>query len=311
LALVPAANLFNHRILHAEPFGPVRSLQIFDLAGISFYSADLAAFGPGTSFTRDEVTRCYAPEGWDRLAPWGECRLFWNRLAVSRDLQGILEKLDVKSVMGATPNPDLPDLWTAAIVRHPLAYVGHRLAYFSSEIGRGASMAMPDAAAQKPLDMVLYDLMTASALWLAIGAGLLVQLAVVRSVRRTASIDAALALVLSGLSYAGAYLIIGIATELRYLFWSLIAIFTALVISLPELWMPSGPRRRITSSRHKRSVNNVMFGLSVLLHNGLLSGQRFVIRSPRRRAQGSTSGTQFPNSLPSSVGCFATKNDAS
>jgi hypothetical protein len=71
------------------------------------------------------------------------------------------------------------------------------------------------------------------------------QLAFARSVRRTASIDAALALVLSSPSYGSAYLIIGVATELRYLFWSLIAIFTALVISLSDLRIPSGRRRRI------------------------------------------------------------------
>ena len=41
------------------------------------------------------------------------------------------------------------------------------------------------------------------------------------------------------LSYACTYLIIGVATELRYLLWSLIAIFTSVVISLSELRMPS------------------------------------------------------------------------
>jgi hypothetical protein len=141
-------------------------------------------------------------------------RFFWNRLAVSRDLHGVVEKLDVRSVMGAEPNPDLRSLWVAAIVRHPLAYARHRLAHFSSEIVRGASMGAPNAAAPKSPYVVLYDWVTASALWLAIGAGLLVRLASARSLRRTASIDAALALVLSSLPYACAYLIIGVATEL-------------------------------------------------------------------------------------------------
>jgi len=242
LAIVPAANRFNHRILHAEPLRPIRSLQIFDITGIAFYSGDLGVFGPGNSFAREQVASCYVPIGWDRLAPWGECRFFWNRLAVSRDLQGVVEQLDARSVMGAEPNPDLSGLWVAAIVRHPLAYARHRLASFSSEIVRGASTGAPDTATPKPPYVVLYDWVTASALWLAIGAGLLVRLASARSLRRTASIDAALALVLSSLSYACAYLILGVATELRYLFWSLIAIFTAVVISLSELRMPSGRR---------------------------------------------------------------------
>jgi len=235
LALLPAANLFNHHVLRAESLSPIRSLQIFDIAGISFYSGDMTVFAPDKPFTRDEVGNCYTPVGWDRLAPWGECRFFWNRLAVSSNVKEIVEKLDARSVMGAEPNSQLPDLWIAAIVRHPLAYVRHRVGYFSSEIVRGASMATLDATAQKPLSVVLYDLITAPALWLAIGAGLLLQLASANSIRSTASGDAALTLVLSGLSYGSAYLIIGVATELRYLFWTLIAIFTALVISLSSV----------------------------------------------------------------------------
>jgi len=193
-------------------------------------------FGPASSFTREQVTDCYAPAFWDHLAPWGECRFFWDRLAVSRDLQGIVETLDAPALVEAEPNPELRDLWVAAIVRHPLAYAQHRLAHFGSEIWRGASIGEPDG--QEPAEIVLYDRVTASALWLAIGVGLLIQFARVRAQRRSASIDAALALLLSGLPYAFAYLVIGVATELRYVLWSLMAIFTALVISLPELRQP-------------------------------------------------------------------------
>jgi hypothetical protein len=242
LALVPAANLFNQRVLRAEPLAPIRALQVFDIAGIAFHSDDPSVFGPGDRFTREEVTRCYAPAYWDHLAPWGECGFFWNRLAVSRDLQGIVEKLDAPALMAAEPNADLRDLWLAAIIRHPLAYARHRLDHFASEIWRGASVGEPDG--REPPAVVLYDRVTASAIWLAIGAALLIQLARVRALRRSAWIDAALALLLSALPYACAYLMIGVATELRYLLWSLMAIFTALVISLPELRMPLARRHR-------------------------------------------------------------------
>ena len=247
LAIVPAANVFNYRVLRAEPLRPIRSLQIFDMTGIAFYSADLGVFGPNNSFTREQLTSCYVSIRWDRLGPWGECRFFWNRLAVSPEVQGGVEKLDVRSAMGAEPNPDLSGLWATAIVRHPVSYAKHRLAHLGSEIMRGASMGAPDEASPKPPYVVLYDGVTASALWLAIGAGLLVRLASVASLRRTASMDAALTLLLSSLPYACAYLIIGVATELRYLFWSLIAIFTALVISLSKPRMPS-ERRHAASS---------------------------------------------------------------
>jgi hypothetical protein len=244
LALVPAANLFNHRVLHAEPLRAIRSLQTFDITGIAFYSDDLAVFGPDNSFTRDEVTGCYKPRGWDSLSPWGECRFFWNRLAVSRDLQGVIENLDERSAMGAEPNPDLLDLWVTAIIRHPVAYATHRLGNFSSEM-----IAPPylnfNAKIIAPPYRVLYDVVTAPALWLALGAGLLVQLASARPLQRSASTDAALALVLSSLPYSCAYLIIGVGTESRYLFWSLIAIFAAAVISRLELRMPLGRHNRM------------------------------------------------------------------
>jgi hypothetical protein len=237
LALIPAANLFNHRVLHAEPLGAIRSLQTFDITGIAFYSDDLAVFGPDISFTREEVTSCYKPCGWDSLSPWGECRFFWNRLAVSRDLQGVIQNLDGRSAMGAKPNPDLLGLWVAAIMRHPLAYATHRLGNFSSEMTVQPYLNF-NAEMIAPPYSVLYYAVTAPALWLAIGAALLVQLAAARSLRRSTSTDAALALVLSSLPYSCAYLIIGVGTESRYLFWSLIAIFAAVVISGPELRMP-------------------------------------------------------------------------
>jgi hypothetical protein len=238
LAMVPTASLFNHRVLHAEPLGIIRALQSFDITGIAFYSGDLAVFGPDNSFTREEVTRCYAPDGWDSLSPWGDCRFFWNRLAVSRDLQGVIGNLDTRAAMSAEPNPDLPNLWVAAIVRHPLAYGRHRLANFSLQM-RAPPYLDLDSEEMAPPYGALYDIMTAPALWLAIGVGLLAQIAWARSLPRPASTDAALVLVLSGLPYACAYFIIGVATEYRYLFWSLIAIFSALVISLSE------PRRLV------------------------------------------------------------------
>ena len=146
--------------------------------------------------------------------------------------------------MGAEPNPDLVGLWIAAIIRHPLAYAAHRLSNFIS-----AMTAPPyfdfDAKMLAPPYRVLYDVVTAPALWLAIGAGLLVQLASGRSFRRSAWTDGALALLLSSLPYSCAYLFIGVATESRYLFWSLIAIFAAAVISGPELRMPLGRQHRV------------------------------------------------------------------
>jgi hypothetical protein len=85
---------------------------------------------------------------------------------------------------------------------------------------------------------MLYDLLKMPAFWLAIGACLLVVLTATHAPGHSAGVEAALALVISGLLYTCAYFVVGVATDLRYQFWSMVATFTALVISLSGL---SGP----------------------------------------------------------------------
>jgi hypothetical protein len=255
LLIVPASGLFNQNVLNATPVRIIRSLEIFDMTGIAFYSGDVSVFGPDNSLTWQDVNSCYTPALWDTLSPWGECRFFWNRLAVSRDLREV-EKLAPMDAMEAPPNPDLPNLWIASIIAHPLAYARHRLAHFSSEIYSPAQPDRSDIVALgtpmdeevraapalpvlgEPLYLMPYHVLKTPAFWLAIGACLLVLLASPNSPRRSAGLDAALALVISGLLYACAYLVVGVGTDPRYQFWSMVATFTALVISLPGLRKP-------------------------------------------------------------------------
>jgi hypothetical protein len=254
MLIVPVSGAFNHNVLKATSLGIIRSLEIFDMTGIAFYSGDVSIFEPGHSFTRQDVESCYTPIRWDTLSPWGECRFFWDRLAVSRDVREV-EKLAPKDAMEARPNPNLPNYWVASIIAHPLAYARHRLAHFSSEIyflaqpdhNDGAALGAPtgeEAVApdllvrREPLYLMLYDVLKTPPFWLAIAACLLVLLTAARPPRRSAGVEAALALVMSGLLYTCAYFVVGVATDLRYQFWSMVATFTALVISLSGL---SGP----------------------------------------------------------------------
>src|SRR5262249_2865571 len=251
ILMVPLSGVFNHNVLNATPLGIIRSLQIFDMTGIAFYSGDMSVFGPGNSFTREDVESCYTPVQWDTLSPWGKCRSFWNRLAVSPDLRGV-EEFTPMAAMEAQPNPELPNHWGAAMIAPPLAYAKHRLAHFLSEIyfldqpddndiaAPGAAMGEEVRVAPKlPMRespyLMLYDVSKMPAFWLAIGAYLLVLLASANSRRSSAGLEAALALVMSGLLYTCPYLVVGVATDLRYQFWSIVATFTALMISLSGL----------------------------------------------------------------------------
>ena len=252
MLMVPVSGLFNHKVLNATPLGIIRSLQIFDITGIAFYSGDVSVFGPGNSFTKQDVDSCYMPNAWDTLSPWGQCRFFWNRLAISRDLQGV-EEFSPMATMEALPNPDLSNYWIASIIAHPLAYARHRLAHFSSEIdflvppSRDNTVALDTLVggevhavpalpmAREPLYLMLYDVSKTPAFWLAIGVCLLGLLASAKLPRYPAGLEATLALVMSGVLYTCAYLVVGVATDLRYQFWSMVATFTALVILLSEL----------------------------------------------------------------------------
>ncbi len=260
LLIVPVAGVFNHNALNATSLGIIRSLEIFDMTGTAFYSGEVSVFGPGNSFTRQDVERCYTPIQWDTLSPWGKCRFFWNRLAVSRDVREV-ETLAPMDAMKARPNPDLPNYWVASIIAHPLAYARHRLVHFGSEIyflaqpdhndvaalgapmGGEAGVAPDLLVRREPPYVMLYDVSKTPAFWLVIGACLLVLLASADLRRCPAGREAALALVTSGLLYTCAYLVVGVATDLRYQFWSMVATFTALVISLSGLRWPFVLRR--------------------------------------------------------------------
>jgi hypothetical protein len=255
ILIVPVSGAFNHHALNATPLGIIRSLEIFDMTGIAFYSGDTSVFGPGNSLTRQDVERCYTPVEWDILSPWGKCRFFWNRLAVSEDLREV-DKLAPVDAMEARPNPDLQNHWVASILSHPLAYARHRLAHFGSEIyfvdqpdhndaapiGEEASSASGLPVPRAPTYAMLYGVLKTPALWLAVGAFLLVLLASTDLGQRSHRREAALALVASGLLYTCAYLVVGVATDVRYQFWSMVAILTALVISLSGRSGPRVPR---------------------------------------------------------------------
>ncbi|MBW3656416.1 MAG: hypothetical protein KY444_09920, partial [Gemmatimonadetes bacterium] len=184
---------------------------------------------------------CYTPYWWDPLSPWGPC--------------------------GAkVPRPD-PDLaangqglaqqWAMTILEHPVAYAVHRLKHFNSSLLflvppkhiRLTPEYRTDNPARPPMELVSerdnkLDIVRKNPLiwpvtWLAWG---IVLLAFIH--REPAQGRAALArvLIVSALGYSGAYLVIGVATDMRYHYWSLLAVMIASLAVLPEL--RAGWRRR-------------------------------------------------------------------
>ena len=203
-ALVPASRVINHGLLRAERTGVERSLQLFDLAGIARFSGDSSVLPKGAQ----SAEGCYTPLFWDTL-PTPGCA-------------GSLDSLPA-SLTGA---------WIKAIAIHPIAYAQHRLAHFNSttffivppmqQCMKAPTFHQCDFTKRG----LLIDFLTKNALlwpatWLSISLVLLFQ-----------NNPVSAALNLSGLLYGLAYMVVGVAADFRYFYWTELAVQSALVFEL-------------------------------------------------------------------------------
>jgi hypothetical protein len=255
LLLVPASTAFNRNVLGAKATNQISQLQVYDLAGIGYYSRDLSIFGANNSFTDAEVQWCYSPVSHEMLTTaWGrKCSFFWDRLVTPYRLKGDNEFEPDQAHKTPIDDRALATLWLTAIGKHPIAYLRHRLAHFNSElffwvpshhadplvthalIHGEAIPAVTKTPIKKMMSILRNNVFTTPAFWLVVGVWLFVIWSNSKSHRDSWQRQAALALTCSALLYTGAYFLIGIASDPRYTFWSLMATFVALVISLTEL----------------------------------------------------------------------------
>ncbi len=232
---LPASQLANRLLFDPKPEHAVQSLFLYDLMGIAVHTGNPAVLEPRATFTREELRDCYSPYWWDSLSPWGRCAGKVHRPA-------------------GTDMPTLPDglarQWLRSVAAHPAAWIEHRLKHFNSALlfavplkhirltpeYRTGDPARPPlelvTARDVKLDLVRKNPAVWPVTWLAWAACLLVLLR-----REPPTPAAALARVLaaSALGYSGAYLLIGVATDMRYHYWSLLAVMLATLAVLPHL----------------------------------------------------------------------------
>jgi hypothetical protein len=223
-------------LVHAEKTGVDLSLIIFDLGGITEH-AGVSQF-PDLG-VRDPVAvnhRCYDPYEWDSYSDWAKqpCPLGFDRF------QAFLDDEDVNARA----------LWLRAIASHPIAYAQHRLAHFNLSawfiVAEGPlftawSQSVPnpwgfhirpnaivslvggfaDAVAATPLGWPIFWISMALA---ALIAGLATHMPT--EVR---------ALAASAFLYGAAYLVVGVATGVRYYFWTFTGAALAVLVLAVEL----------------------------------------------------------------------------
>lgn len=209
------------------------SLQIFDLAGVAVRSGDDELVKAATGLELAKIEQCYTVYWWDGFSDWGRCaQAFGHARARSQAEPGAVTRL-----------------WLDAIKTHPGAWTAHRLAHLNSSIyflvpAKHFRYAEPRTASE-PVEfekttptLIARNLVSINPLlwpitWIAVGGMLLVALKKAES--SNDSLWAARMLVLSALGYSLAYLVVGVATVMRYHYWSEMAILVAIVLTAPRL----------------------------------------------------------------------------
>jgi hypothetical protein len=257
---IPATQLLNRTLFQPQPRYAIQSLFLFDLLGVARHAGEPRLLEPRATLTADELSSCYTPYWWDSLSPWGRCG---DRVHRGNDGR-------------VTFGDGLALQWVTTIGAHPMAYAQHRLKHFNSEIlfivPSKHIRLTPEYRTGDPLhpppelvterevkfDLVRKNPFVWPVTWLAWGIGLLFFLAREPALK---PVLLARALLVSALGYSFAYLAIGVATDMRYHYWSLIAALVASVLVAPQL--AEGLRRR------SRALIGTLAGLALVTAIGV------------------------------------------
>ena len=244
LVAIPASSVINRVAFNPTPQQPVQSLFLFDLMGIAVHTGNPQLLAPRATLAAEELRACYTPYWWDSLSPWGRCSARVHRPA--------------RANLATLPD-GLAAQWLRTIAEHPGAYAIHRLKHFNSSLLfavppkhirltpelRPGDPAFPPMAVVTPAeirgDLLRKNPFVWPVTWLTWACALLWVLARQES---TASVQLARVLAVSALGYSGAYLLIGVATDMRYHYWTLLAVLIATLLVLPQLWQGLRSRSR-------------------------------------------------------------------
>lgn len=232
-------------LLQAEKTDVELSLIIFDLGGITEHSG--ASQFPDLH-VKDPVAvnhRCYDPYGWDSYSDWATrpCPLGFD------PLQALIDNGDF----------DAKTWWVRSISAHPIAYLQHRLTHFNLSswflvpsgpdftawsqsvpnpwgfrVGENGLLIfitkVADGAAMTPIGWPIF--------WISIALAALTAGLMARTIREPIAIAASACL------YGAGYLVVGVATGIRYYLWTFDGAAVAALIIGSELWRRRSELRR-------------------------------------------------------------------
>ena len=208
LLLIPFSQNINHSFFEAERTRVERGLQLYDIVGTAYFSGDLTLL----PVRIDNLKKCYTP-------------LFWDTLTTER-CNFAYSKID----------ENISHLWIKSIIANPVSYVKHRIFHFNSTIFFLVPPAhqcieapeMHDCPRSLRSDAIAKNGLVWPVTWLSIGF-ILLMLGLAEIPR---------ALCMSGFLYGIAYIFIGVASDLRYFYWTEFSIQIALLLQLSIYTFP-------------------------------------------------------------------------
>lgn len=246
----PVSTFVNRGILKASNSGSAQALQFYDLVGIAHDSRDVSVLPSSAGLTLDEVDNCYTPLYWDPLAQDICGHAFQNIAPI---------KFSERS--------NINHLWLAAITTHPDSYAKHRAMHYNASINfftpalqcrfapfdtkcgehdprTGRMIDTPAGQALIKWDYIKKNPLVWPVTWLVFAVSLI---AMTWSSLETPGGRAARALVCSAVIYSLGYAIVGVASDIRYYYWPIMAIQTAIIVMALPLRRAVKERRQVTA----------------------------------------------------------------
>lgn len=220
LCAILLTSVFNYKILNASKSKAFQSLIVFDIGGMSHFS-DANYFKEEWSDEEDRKIRneCYDSRSWNSYA-WGSCGFVLKNLVAS----------------GTWDDGSLMGKWLEAIYHHPTAYLQHRYENFknlllepggiledrtaSNSLGFEYKKTEAFAALQDITNFLRDTPLFKPGFWLIVSLAFsLYGLISCKGEWKNLII----ALNTSSFLYLLAYLFVGVASDFRYAYWSIMA----------------------------------------------------------------------------------------
>jgi len=229
--------LIYYGVLGATRQHPLQSVMIFDLGGISHFTKENQF--PVTWNERDTallLNGCYRPTEWD---------LYWRL----EPCKFVMHKVETEEKLFGTPA--ITKAWASAVVRHPIAYLDHRVRFMWNFLS-GSNLTMWVANIEKPNEtvfpdrpafavlMVVHDVLKPTVFFRA-GFWLLACLVILALAwRRRHTPEGAFAVAACGSAslYVLTYFSVGVASDFRYGYWAVLAS----IAGLSALFSPARPQ---------------------------------------------------------------------